>query len=685
VARNLLIEIGTEEIPAGYLEEASLSFEEIVRNLFKKKKISFSKSERYYTPRRITIIFNKVAEKQNKIVREIKGPPVNVAFKGEKPTQAAKGFADSKGVPIKELYIKEFNGKEYVVAEVEEERKRTVQILKNNLPDIIEKIEFPKRMRWEETNFSFARPIRWIVALFNDKIIKFSIAGLESGEFSRGHRIIAPGRIKIKVLDYVKSLNKSYVMVDFNSRKKKLSELIIDEAKKVGGTPILREELINEVVNLIEYPFVILGKFSSEFLQLPEQVVITAMESHQRYFPVKKGKKLLPYFISIINNFPNKNIIKENEKVLQARLEDAKFYWEMDKKVPIEERVSQLSGIIWHKSLGTLLDKSKRIVKLAEWIGKKVGKVDLNVIKQGARLAKADLTTLMIRDGKEFTNLEGFIGSCYAKEEGFSENVCKVIEEHYRPRYANDKLPTSKEGAVVSLADRIDLVVGSFLAGEKPTGSRDPLGLRKAMNGFIRIIIEFEFDLPLKELINKNINEFKVKTKTKTIEEIHKFAKDRIEGYLQSIGIRYDVANAVLSEGWENIRSASLIGKSMMRFREDEEEFEKLVIGQKRVSNILQSGIGKSVKKSLLIEKEEKELYKQAKKIEPFIENFIKDENYLKALGLLKELRPFIDDLFDNVMVMTEDKKLRENRLTLLYYVRSLFHLLADFEEIVID
>jgi glycyl-tRNA synthetase beta chain len=685
VARNLLIEIGTEEIPAGYLEDAALSFEEEVKNLFRERKISFSKSKRYYTPRRITIIFDKVAEKQDKIIREIKGPPVDVAFKDGKPTQAAKGFAASWRVPIKELYIKEFNDKEYIFAEVEEERKKTVEILQNNLPDIIEKIEFPKRMRWEETNFSFARPIRWIVALFKDKIIKFSIAGLESGEFSRGHRLIAPERIKIKCLDYIKILKKSYVMVDFNSRKKKLCELIIDKAKEVGGTPILREELINEVVNLIEYPFVILGKYRSEFLELPEEVVITALESHQRYFPVKKNKNLLPYFISVINNFPNKNIVKENEKVLQARLEDAKFYWEMDKKIPIEERISQLSGIIWHKSLGTLLDKSKRIVKLSEWIGKEVGNVDLNVIKQGARLAKADLTTLMIRDGKEFTNLEGFIGSCYAKEEGFSENVCKVIEEHYKPRYANDMLPSSKEAAIVSLADKIDLIVGSFIAGEKPTGSRDPLGLRKAMNGFIRIIIDFEFDFSLGELIDKNIKEFAIKTKNKTIKEIHKFVKDRIGGYLQSIGIRYDIANAVLSEGWENIRSASYIAKSMTKFREDEEEFEKLVIGQKRVSNILESGVGESIKKSLLIEKEEKELYKQAKKIEPVIRNFIKAENYLKVLNLLKELRPFIDDLFDNVMVMTENEKLRENRLALLNYVRNLFHLLADFEEIVID
>jgi len=685
MARTLIIEIGTEEIPAGYLKNAVISFECGIKNLFKKERISFSNSYTYYTPRRLTIIMKGVAGTQDKIVRKIKGPPADVAFKGGKPTKAAKGFALEKKVPLKSLQIEDFNGKEYVVVEIEEESKATIEILRDNLPHIIEKIEFPKKMRWEETNFLFARPIRWIVSLLDNELIEFSLAGIKSGKVSRGHRIISPEEIKITPLNYIGQLKDSYVMVDPDKRKDKLKELITKKAKEAGGEPILKEELLLEVTNLVEYPFVILGTFEKNFLKLPEEVVITAMESHQRYFSVEKNKKLLPYFISAVNNFPDNGVIRTNEKGLKARLEDAKFYWEMDKKVSLNERVSQLSGIMWHKSLGTLLDRSKRIIKLSEWIGEKVGNVDLNVIKEGARLAKADLTTLMIRDGKEFTNLEGFIGARYAGEEGVDEEICRVIGEHYRPRSVDDELPGSVEAAIVALADRIDLIVGSFLAGERPTGSRDPMGLRKAMNGFIRIVIELDFDLSLKELIEKSIEGFSIKVESETTGEIRKFIVDRIEGYLQSIDIRYDIANAVLSEGWENIQSATKIAKSMMEFRKDEEEFERLVIGQKRVSNILESMKTGKIDDTLLMEAEEKELYDKAKSIEPALRRLMKEKNYLKALNLLKGLRPFIDNLFDNVMVMTDDKKLRDNRLSLLYYVRSLFHQLADFEEIVID
>ncbi len=685
MVRTLLIEIGTEEIPAGYLEDAVSSFAKGLKSLLTAKRISFSTTKTYFTPRRLTVILEAVADIQDKIVRKIKGPPADVAFKDGKPTPSAKGFASGKKVPVESLQLEDFNGKKYVVAEVEEESKSTVEILQDNLPDIIENIEFPKKMKWEETNFLFARPIRWIVARLGDEILEFSIAGIKSGKFSKGHRLISAEEIEIEPSNYIEKLKSSYVLVDPNERKAKLKEMIIEKAKQAGGEPVLREELLLEVTNLIEYPFVILGSFDRKFLDLPDKVVITAMESHQRYFPVRKGRELLPYFISAVNNFPNDIICRENEKVLEARLEDAGFYLEIDKKVPINERVSQLSGIMWHRSLGTLLDRSKRLIKLSEWIGKKVKDVDLKVIKEGARLAKADLTTLMIRDGKEFTNLEGFIGARYAKEEGIGEEICRVIEEHYKPRNAGGELPTTSEAAIVSLADRIDLIAGAFLAGERPTGSRDPLGLRKSMNAFIRIVVEFGFDLSLEELAERSIKGFSIEAGPETVRDITKFVKDRIAGYLQSIGIRYDIANAVLSEGWNNIRSATGVARSMMELREDKDEFERLVIGQKRVSNILEGQEAGKIDESLLLEKEERELYKQAKKIGPNLKKLIVERKYLEALDLLKGLRPFIDNLFDNVLVMTDDDKLRNNRLALLYYVRSLFHLLADFEEIVID
>ncbi len=685
MVRDLLIEIGTEEIPAGYLKTAISSFAEGLNALFESKRISHSPTKTFYTPRRLTVIVKDVAEEQEKIVKKIKGPNVNLAYKDGKPTKAAEGFASGKGVPVESLKIEKINGKEYVVAEVEEEVKTIKEIIQDSFPSIIKEIEFPKKMRWESTNFLFARPIRWIVALLDNEKIDFSISGVKSSDLSRGHFLISPKKIKVNPKNYLEKLRDSYVMVDPDEREKKLKDMIIDAADRINAEPILPPGLLEEVSNLIEYPFVILGSFDEKFLSLPDKVIITAMETHQRYFPLKKEEKLIPFFISGINNFPNDEVIKSNEKVLEARLEDAKFYWEVDKKIPLSKRVSKLSGIMWHKNLGTLLDRTERLIRLSEWIGKRVGEVDLKVIREGAKLSKADLTTLMIRDGKEFTNLEGYIGSEYGRLEGLPEKICKVIEEHYKPRHSEDELPKSIEAAVVSLADRIDLTVGGFLSGERPTGSRDPLGLRQAFNGFIRILQGFNFDFSLSELIKVAINQFQIETDEKVYQEIKKFVKDRIEGYLQTKSIRYDIANAVLSEKWDNILNATLISEAMTELRKDETEFKRLVIGQKRVSNILKGEEVGKFNESSLKEKEERELYNKAKEIEPILKESVQKKEYLKALNLLKSLRLFIDNLFDNVLVMTEDEELRNNRLALLYYVRSLFHQLCDFEEIVID
>ncbi len=683
--RNILIEIGTEEIPAGYLEDAVSSFKRNLETLLISNKVNFSEIEMLYTPRRLSIIIKNIAEKQEKIVNKVKGPPAAFAYKDGKPTKTAKGFASSKGISVNSLKIEKINGKEYVIAEIEKEIKNSEEIIKESLSSLIKSIEFPKKMRWEKSNFQFARPIRWLIAMMDDKLLSFSVAGIKSSHFTRGNRLISPEKIKVDPSNYKKKLKESYVIVDHEERRKLLKSLIEEEAKKINAEPIFSPYLLDEVSNLIEYPFVILGTFDKKFLDLPDEVVVSAMETHQRYFPVRKNSKLMPYFISAINNKPNEEIIRGNEKVLTARLEDAKFYWEVDRKIPIKERIPKLSGIMWHKNLGNLLERTERLEKLSKWIGENVGKVDINVVKEGARLSKVDLTTLMIRDGKEFTNLEGYIGSEYGKAEGLSEDICKVIEDHYKPRNVEDELPRSREAAIVSIADRIDLVVGSFLAGEKPTGSRDPFGLRQAMNGLIKILLEFKFSFSLEELIKKNLELFKVKKSKNVFEEIKKFIIERVDGNLQSRAIRYDIANAVLSEKWNDIYDAYLVAKAMMNIREDHEEFEKLVIGQKRVSNILEGKDPGKVNKSLLKEKEEKELFEKAKETEPVLRELIKKGDYTGGINRLKKIRSYIDNLFDNVLVMTDNEKLKNNRLALLYYVRSLFHLFCDFEEIVID
>ena len=683
--RDVLIEIGTEEIPAGYLEDAVSSFKDNLETLLISNKVNFSKIEMLYTPRRLAILIKNIAEKQEKVVNKIKGPPAALAYKDGNPTKMAKGFASSKGISVDSLKIKEIDGKEYVIAEIEEKIKNSEEIIKENLFSLTKTIEFPKKMRWEESNFQFARPIRWLITMVGDKVLSFSVADIKSSHFTRGNRLISPDKIKVDPSNYKKKLKESYVIVDPEKRKEILKNLIEKEAKKINAEPVFSPGLIEEVSNLIEYPSVILGTFDKKFLDLPDEVVISAMETHQRYFPVRKNSKLMPYFISAINNKPNKEIIKGNEKVLTARLEDAKFYWEVDRKIPIKKRISKLSGIKWHKNLGNLLERTERLEKLSKWIGERVDNVDMKVIKEGARLSKVDLTTLMIRDGKEFTNLEGYIGSEYGRAEGLSEEICKVIEDHYKPRNVEDELPRSREAAIVSIADRIDLIVGSFLAGEKPTGSRDPFGLRQAMNGLIKILLEFKFSFSLEKLIENNLELFEAKNHKDIFEEIKKFIVERVGGNLQSREIRYDIANAVLSEKWSDIYDAYLVARAMMTIREDQVEFEKLVIGQKRVSNILEGKNTGKVKKSLLKEKEEKELFDKAQETEPVLKKLIENKDYVAGINQLKKVRPYIDNLFDNVLVMADDKKVKNNRLALLFYIRSLFHLFCDFEEIVID
>ncbi|MEJ2307289.1 MAG: glycine--tRNA ligase subunit beta [candidate division WOR-3 bacterium] len=636
--RDVLIEIGTEEIPAGYLENAISSFKKSLEALMVSNKINFSETETLYTPRRLTIIVKNISEKQEKVVNRIKGPPAALAYKDGNPTKMAKGFASSKGISVDSLKIEEINGKEYVIAEIEEKIRSSEKIIEENIFSLVKNIEFPKKMRWEKSNFQFARPIRWLVAMVGSKVLPFSVAGVKSSDSTKGNLLISPHRIKVCPSNYKKKLNKFKTADNM-------------EAYGIGLA----------------------------------QISPPPVQQNQRYFPVRKKSKLMPYFIAAINNKPNKEIIKGNEKVLTARLEDAKFYWEVDRKIPIKKRISKLSGIKWHKNLGNLLERTERLEELSKWIGERVKNVDIKVIKEGASLSKVDLTTLMIRDGKEFTNLEGYIGSEYGKAEGLSEGICKVIEDHYKPRNLEDKLPRSKEAAVVSVADRIDLIVGSFLAGEKPTGSRDPFGLRQAMNGLIKILLEFEFSFSLGELIKKNLDLFKVEKPKDVFEEIKKFIIERVGGNLQSRDIRYDIANAVLSEKWSDIYDAYLVAKAMMTIREDYEEFEKLVIGQKRVSNIMEGKNPGKINKSLLKEKEEKELFEKAKEIEPALKKFIDKRDYIKGISQLKKIRPYIDNLFDNVMVMAEDEKLKNNRLALLFYIRSLFHLFCDFEEIVID
>lgn len=684
MAEKLLIEIGTEEIPSSYIDTAIEGFKRELTTLFDNRGLSYGDVETYATPRRLALLVNALQDRQEDRVLEIKGPPESVAFKDGKLTEQGKGFARSRGVREEDLFVKDTPKGRFVFAKVLEKGMKTEDIIKDTLEEIVSKIPFPRYMVWNEKGFKFARPIRWMVVLFGSKVIDVEIAGVKSSGITYGHRFLCRNPIKIsRPEDYVELLKKGYVIPDSQDRRKTILKLLNEEAEKLDGTPVIPEELLDEVVNLVEYPCVIAGRFHEKYLKLPREVVETAMETHQRYFPVEKKGELLPYFLAIINTHPSEDIKRNNEKVLTARLEDARFYYLEDIKVPMEKRVGLLDTITYQEGLGTLLDRVERLKKLAEFVSNYVD-FDREVVEKGIELSKADLTTLMIRDGKEFTGLEGKIGYHYAIEQGIDRRVADVIKDHYLPRYLGDELPETTEACVVSIVDRVDHIIAGFIKGKKPTGSKDPLGLRRAANGLIEILIGKGFVIPLEELFKAGAELYNMQV---DIEGIVGFINERIERVLEQKGIPYDITDAVIASGTRDLRRIYLKAEALFRMKKEKKaEYEKLVIGQKRAYNILKGKVvDERVKPELFIQKEEKDLYEAGKQAGERVRDYIDTLQVDKALEELLILRPFIDSFFDRVLVMHEDLTIRENRLKLLMFIRNVFLQFADLSLIVLE
>ena len=684
MAEKLLIEIGTEEIPSSYIDTAIEGFKRELTSLFDNRGLSYGDVETYATPRRLALIVNALQDRQEDRRIEIKGPPESVAFKNGELTEQGKGFARSRGVKEEDLFVKDTPKGRFVFARILEKGMKTEDIIKDTLEEIVSKIPFPRYMVWNEKGFKFARPIRWMVVLFGSKVIDVEIAGVKSSSITYGHRFLCRKPIKIsKPEDYVELLKKGYVIPDSQDRRRTILKLLNEEAEKLDGIPVIPEELLDEVVNLVEYPCVIAGRFHEKYLELPREVVETAMETHQRYFPVERKGELLPYFLAIINTHPSEDIKRNNEKVLTARLEDARFYYLEDIKVPMEKRVGLLDTITYQEGLGTLLDRVERLKKLAEFVSNYVD-FDREVVEKGIELSKADLTTLMIRDGKEFTGLEGKIGYHYAIEQGIDRRVAGVIKDHYLPRYLGDELPETIEACVVSIVDRVDHIIAGFIKGKKPTGSKDPLGLRRAANGLIEILIARGFVIPLEELFNAGAELYNMQV---DIEGIVDFINERIERVLEQKGIPYDITDAVIASGTCDLKRVYLKAEALFRMKKEKKaEYEKLVIGQKRAYNILKGKeVDDRVKPELFVQKEEKELYDAGKKVGEKVCDYIDTLQFDKALDELLILRPFIDSFFDRVLVMHEDLTIRENRLKLLMFIRNVFLQFADLSLIVLE
>ena len=685
VKNNLLIEIGTEEMPSSYLETAAHQFFDKVSDLLSSHNVPSGKGKYFYTPRRIGVIFNTVSLMSGNKVVEYKGPPYNLAFKDGKPTVQGMGFAKSKGVDIKNLFTKGTEKGEFVFAKVKIKGDKSVNILKKGIPEIILSLEFPKTMKWDSNGIRFARPIRWVVAILGNQVIKFRLGSITSGRYTYGHRFLAPNRTKLRNTDEYKDImEKGFVIFDPAERRKIIEKKLNNYAESIGAEIVEDEILLQDVTNLVEFPEVILGKFDKKYLILPDDVIITAMRVHQRYFALRKNKKLLNQFLAVINIQKNKKIVQGNENVLKARLEDALFYWTTDKKMKLKERVNELKKIAWQEGAGTMYDKTLRISQLSQSLCSLINGCRKTLVKQVAELSKTDLTTHMIRDGKEFTGLEGIVGMEYGISEGIDKEIAMGIFENRLPRFPGDKLPSRVEYIVVSVCDKIDTITTAFLLDKIPSGSKDPLGIRRVGNAVIETLMDKDIHFSMKSLVKETVKLSNGDTNIQR--EIIDFISRRAKAYLLNKDIRYDIADAVINEGIDDIRDVYLKADAISRMRLDSRDFTNLVIRQKRVANILKDiKTFTDIREYLFEEKAERDLYKYLNKNSEVFKKQIEERRYASALKILLEMRKYIDAFFDKVLVMTDSRKLRENRLSLLHNLREMFLKIADFSLIVIE
>ncbi len=685
MAKDLLFEIGTEEMPANFMNKVRIDYKELAEDIFANNRLDFKECQVYSSPRRLTLYIKDLVEQQRDKKEVVRGPAEAIAFDEEgKPTKAALGFARGQGLEVNDLEIKD----DYLYAEKTEKGKKSVEILNSLLPELLKKINFPKSMRWGNYDLRFIRPIRWLTALYGEDLIKFSAAGVETGKFSCGHRFLTEESIKIDRAEaYFSSLKEGYVIVDQERRKEMILNQI-DELSPKTGQVLFDEELLTEVVELVEYPTAFYGEFDSKYLQLPDDVLITSMIEHQRYFPVLDDKKsLLPYFIAVRDG--DDSFIDEvkhgNEMVLKARLADARFFYDEDLKLTVEERQEKLKEIVYQEKLGSIFDKVNRMRKLAAEIASGLGlnEEEIDIIDRAAELSKNDLVTEMVN---EFPKLQGAMGREYALLNGEKEEVARAIFEQYLPRYAGDSLPATIYGQVVSITDKIDNISSHFSLGLIPTGSQDPFALRRQAAGIVSIIQENNLKINLSELINWSLKVLDVEDED-IEEQIKEFVLQRLDKSLDETGIRYDIINAVIKADDEDINDIFSRGKAVMELRKDNPDlFVDLVRGLVRAKNLAdQSDVGPELSSEYLQEEAEKELYRSFTDIKDEIDNLFHEKAYLEGLKKLVELKEPVDNFLDNVIVMVDDNKVKNNRLALLDQISRMIRPVMIIEEIALD
>ncbi len=691
MSNKYLLEIGVEELPARFVSNTLTQMKNYTEKLLNEERIPFEEMSLYSTPRRLVIIIDGLPERQANLEGLVKGPSKKIAFDNEgNPTKALQGFLRGQSATIDEIFTKEYNGEEYVYLNKVKEGKLVEDILKENMGSMIKSITFPKSMRWGGKNLRFARPIRWLVSILNDKVVEFSLEGIVASNITRGHRFLGSNHIEIKHVDeYIDKLKDNYVIVDGNKRKEKIKYGCEKLAREKGGTLLTDEDLLDEITNIVEYPTPMIGRIDEQYLELPKEVVTTPMKEHQRYFPVVDDKKrLLPYFITVRNGNDEylDVVIKGNEKVIGARLEDAKFFYNEDIKTPLEDYVEELKNIVFQEKLGTLYDKTIRVQKLAVKIGNylEVGEETEKNIDRAGYLSKADLVTKMV---DEFTELQGVMGREYAKISGENEIASLAIYEQYLPRYSGDELPTTTAGAILSIADKLDTIAGCFAIGIQPTSSQDPYGLRRQALGIINIILDKRLNLSLEELIDFALYIYVDENGlafdyNKVKADIIDFFKGRIKNMFIDMGIRYDIVDAVLGTGIDDIYDLRLRSDKVNTWL-DKEGLNEILIAFNRVKTLADKAEHSEAKRDLLVEQEEIELFETFHVVEEKVLSSLGRKEYDKALDQMVSLREPIDDFFDNVMVMVEDEEIKNNRLGLLKRISDTMLMICDLSKIV--
>ncbi|MEQ8212808.1 MAG: glycine--tRNA ligase subunit beta [Smithellaceae bacterium] len=687
MSKELLFEIGTEEIPAAFLVKAVTDIEEITKKMFTEKRIPFSGVQVLATPRRLCLYIAEVGEKQEDQTIEKLGPAKKAAFdeKGN-PSKAALGFARGQGLDISQLETVTTEKGEYLASRKTIIGEATAALLPEMLTKLVTAIPFRKTMRWADYELRFPRPIHWILALYGGEIVSLQLEAVQSSNCSYGHRFLAPDSFTVEnFADYKKKTKENFVIVDPAERK----QIILEEARKaaaeVDGKIYYTDDLLETVTFIVEYPVIIRGGFDREFLQVPKEVLTTTMISHQKYFPVTDGTGLLlPYFIAVSNTQARdlSVIARGNEKVIRARLADARFFFEEDQKVPLETRLEALKKVVFHKLLGTSYDKVMRFRKLAAIIVDKINPAIKDTVDRAALLAKADLETQMVG---EFSELQGIMGREYARLAGENPVVSEAVYEHYLPIAAGGDLPQTDEGAIVGIADKVDTITGFFGVGLPPTGTADPYALRRQALGVINIILNRRYALPLDFLLDESLKLLDGVLKKPAAEvkkDVRDFFAGRYQNQLIAQGYAYDTVDAVLAVGLNDLVVASEKIKALQAFRTNP-EFEPISIAFKRVDNILKDFSNPNVDPKLFATDAERNLYSAAKEIEKQIVDGIEKNDFNLALKEMARLRPPVDAFFDSVMVMDKDEKIKFNRLSLLSEISATFHKIADFSKIV--